>query len=146
MPSLQMTQPSLRDHGPIILVTLGHSRAVYAALGREKALPDPIQVNALIDTGARSTCISRRVAAELNLPPHDITQILTAGEPTPANIFTVRLSLAPALNTHAALDPFRVIEAPLVGQDHIDCLIGRDILAQGTFIYLGQGNTFHISM
>jgi hypothetical protein len=34
-----------------------------------------------------------------------------------------------------------VIEAPLEGRS-IDCLIGRDILARGVFIYLGSGDAF----
>ncbi len=37
-----------------------------------------------------------------------------------------------------------VIEAPLQGQ-HIQCLVGRDVLARGVFIYIGYTNTFTLS-
>jgi hypothetical protein len=37
-----------------------------------------------------------------------------------------------------------VIEASLQGQ-HIQCLIGRDVLAHGVFIYIGYGNLFSLS-
>jgi len=38
-----------------------------------------------------------------------------------------------------------VVEAPLESQ-HISCLIGRDVLARGVFIYLGSGNAFTLSI
>jgi hypothetical protein len=38
-----------------------------------------------------------------------------------------------------------VIEAPLEGRS-IDCLIGRDILARGVFIYLGSGDAFTLAI
>jgi hypothetical protein len=38
----------------------------------------------------------------------------------------------------------KVIEAPLQGQ-HIQCLIGRDVLAHGVLIYIGYANQFSLS-
>ncbi len=37
-----------------------------------------------------------------------------------------------------------VLEAPLLGQ-HIQCLIGRDVLAHGVLVYIGYGNLFSLS-
>lgn len=37
-----------------------------------------------------------------------------------------------------------ILEAPLEGQ-HIQCLIGRDVLAHGVFVYIGYGNLFSLS-
>lgn len=37
-----------------------------------------------------------------------------------------------------------VLEAPLQGQN-IDCLIGRDVLSQGVFVYIGYTNLFSLS-
>jgi hypothetical protein len=36
------------------------------------------------------------------------------------------------------------IEAPLQGQ-HIQCLIGRDVLAHGVLVYIGYTNSFTLS-
>jgi hypothetical protein len=38
-----------------------------------------------------------------------------------------------------------VIDAPIEGQ-HIGCILGRDALARGVFIYLGSGNAFTFSI
>jgi hypothetical protein len=43
-------------------------------------------------------------------------------------------------------DPIEVIEAPLIGQTNIDCIIGRDILNVGILIYIGYANTFSFSI
>lgn len=37
-----------------------------------------------------------------------------------------------------------IIEAPLQGQ-HIQCLVGRDVLAHGVFVYIGYTNLFSLS-
>ncbi len=37
-----------------------------------------------------------------------------------------------------------VLEAPLLGQ-HIQCLVGRDVLAHGVLIYIGYENLFSLS-
>ena len=37
-----------------------------------------------------------------------------------------------------------ILEVPLQGR-HIQCLIGRDVLARGVFIYIGYGNFFSLS-
>ena len=37
-----------------------------------------------------------------------------------------------------------ILEAPLQGQ-HIQCLIGRDVLADGVFFYIGSSNLFSLS-
>ncbi len=37
-----------------------------------------------------------------------------------------------------------VLDAPLEGQ-HIQCLIGRDVLAQTVFVYIGYSNLFSVS-
>jgi hypothetical protein len=58
----------------------------------------------------------------------------------PCNRYRVRLLLSNDISFDIP-----VIEAPLEGQS-IDCLIGRDILARGVFIYLGSGNAFTLSI
>jgi hypothetical protein len=95
----------------------------------------------LHDTGAFSSVIQQGIAQQLGL--HPVGQVLVG---TPAA-------------THIALDQFlvrfvfpdqsvrevMVVEAPLQGQ-HVQCLIGRDILAQSVFMYSGPQGLYSLSL
>ncbi len=76
----------------------------------------------------------------LNIHPIGITRIHT---PSSTNVscreFAVRL-----LFPNNVIVETTVIEAPLQGQ-HIQALIGRDVLAHGVLIYIGYGNLFSLS-
>jgi predicted aspartyl protease len=141
------TQPTLVSNGPIIPVKIGLPKIISDALQQQgKSIPSPVQVNALIDTGASRSHISPKISAQLDLIPHGITQMLTAGNPTLTNIFTVSLDIGIVFSQQMVFDPIEVIEAPLIGQTNIDCIIGRDILNVGILIYIGYANTFSFSI
>lgn len=94
----------------------------------------------MIDTGATGSVIQRGLAARLGLNPIGVSYINT---PSSMNVacheYLVRLVLP-----NNVLFETTVIEAPLQGQ-HIQCLIGRDVLAHGVFVYLGYVNLFSLS-
>lgn len=93
------------------------------------------------------TFISTRVPQQLHLVPHGVVNIYTAGQPTRANVYDIYLDMVPTFRgAPVAFDPIRVAEAPLIGQENIDCLIGRDILSRGLFLYIGYANTFSFSI
>ncbi len=94
----------------------------------------------MIDTGATSSVIQVGLAAQLGLNPVGVTYINT---PSSTNVacheYLVRLVFPNNVLVEAT-----VLEAPLQGQ-HIQCLIGRDILAHGVLVYIGYGNLFSLS-
>lgn len=113
---------------------------------KNKQVPGLILVNALIDTGATFTDISQRIVKELDLTPHNVITMLTAGQPTLSNVYKIYIAIGFAFKTHIIFHPIKVGEIPLVGQVDIDCLIGRDVLSKTVFLYIGYANIFSLSI
>jgi hypothetical protein len=94
----------------------------------------------MIDTGATGSVIQQGVPAQLGLQPVGITYTNT---PSSTNVacpeYLVRL-----IFPNNVLVETSIIEAPLQGQ-HIQCLVGRDVLAHGVFVYIGYTNLFSLS-
>ena len=94
----------------------------------------------MIDTGATVSVIQQGLPAQLGLEPIGVVYVNT---PTSVNVachkYLVRLIFP---NNVRAETP--IIEAPLHGQ-RIQCLIGRDVLAHGVFVYIGFGDFFSLS-
>jgi predicted aspartyl protease len=104
-------------------------------------LPKPVQVVALIDTGATGTVLQTGVAASLNLKPVGRVQITTAssaGLECPE--FSVQL-LFPAARVAVEV---AAIEAPMQGQP-VQMLIGRDVLAGAVLVYNGVASHYSLS-
>jgi predicted aspartyl protease len=103
-------------------------------------VPSPLTVAALIDTGASHTVLQQNLAAQLGLQPVSSTAFHTAA--TGSVIYpqyTVRLFFP-----HGVEIEVLAVEMPLQGQ-HIQCLLGRDVLADAVLVYLGESNLFSLS-
>jgi hypothetical protein len=94
----------------------------------------------MIDTGAGCTVIRAGLAQLLGLQPTGVTTIHTASD---TNVRCYRYLVRVLLPNNVSFEK-TVVEAPLRGQ-HIDCLIGRDVLANGVLVYIGPGNLFSLS-
>jgi aspartyl protease len=141
VPGFTTSVSDLRSVGPIFQVQIGVGKAAEDALRKAGAsVPAPMQALAMIDTGATGTVISQNLVQQLGLKPIGLTYINT---PSSTNVrcyeYLVRL-LFPA---NIFLEGF-VIGAPLQAQ-HIQCLIGRNILAGAVFVYVGYANHFTLS-
>jgi hypothetical protein len=141
MPSFTTQLPDLMAMGPVIDVNLTISSITENfLLKNNKRIPIPVQAVAMIDTGAARTVIRNDIIKKFNLKPVGVTLINT---PSSTNIqcyeYLIRLLLPQTVVVDAV-----VIAAPLQGQ-HIQCLIGRDILKNGIFIYTGYNNSFSLS-
>ena len=102
--------------------------------------PAPLRVSAMIDTGATGTVIQQGLPAQLGLQPIGVTYINTPSSTNvPCHEYLVRL-----IFPNNVLAETTMIEAPLQGQ-HIQCLVGRDVLAHAVFVYIGYGNLFSLS-
>lgn len=141
MPSFTAQLPNLQSIGPVVELRLAVGTAVEVALKKTQApVPSPVPTVGMIDTGASGTVIQQGMAARLSLNPVGVTSINT---PSTTNLrcyeYVVRL-----IFPNNVIFETTAIEAPLQGQ-HIQCLVGRDVLAQGVFLYIGYTNLFSLS-
>ena len=89
----------------------------------------------LWDTGASSSCISKRVANELGLVQTGVVTTFTAAGPSDTKTYVVNIGLP----NHVQIPMVMVSEAELNG---FDVLIGMDIITLGDFAITNlNGNT-----
>jgi predicted aspartyl protease len=104
------------------------------------SLPAPVPITGMIDTGATGTVVQPDVARKLGLQPVGVVTISTpSSENVPCYQYIVRLIFPSNVIVEAI-----AVEAPLKGQ-HIQCLVGRDVLAHGILVYTGYINQFSLS-
>ena len=144
MPHLTL---QLSPDGPLVDLLVGVSRARADALTRQKlAIPTPVQIRAVIDTGASSSCVDAGILSSLHLTPTGSTPIhtpSTGGTPHTASQYDVSLTLLhPKLNLTFQTVP--VVETHLSFQG-VQALIGRDVLLNCLFLYDGQANHFSLA-
>jgi predicted aspartyl protease len=100
----------------------------------------PVAVEALVDTGATVTVVANDVLRRLGLNPVGTALVHT---PSSSNVRCYKYLVRLALPNNVDLETV-AIGTPLRGQ-HIQCLIGRDLLSRAVFVYTGQTNTFTLS-
>jgi hypothetical protein len=94
----------------------------------------------MVDTGATGSVLRQGLAAQLRLNPVGVTLINT---PSSTNVPCYECLVRLVFPNNVIFET-TVLEAPLQGQN-IDCLIGRDVLSQGVFVYIGYTNLFSLS-
>ncbi len=95
----------------------------------------------MIDTGASGTVISQGLADKLGISPIGTALINT---PSSTNVTCFQFDVQIVFPNNVNIASIVVTEAPLQGQ-HIQCLIGRDVLQHGVLIYTGYDNSFTLS-
>ena len=96
----------------------------------------------MIDTGATSSAITPDIVKKLGISPVGRTNIKT---PSCENYPAYQYHIIIALPNGVLINTTEAIEVPLTGQ-HIQCLIGRDILKDGVLIYNGYSETVTFSI
>jgi predicted aspartyl protease len=141
MPSFTTQLPNLQAAGPLVEVRVWVGSPVEAALRKAGTkIPGPVQAKGLIDTGATGSVIQPGIVRQLGLEPIGVVNISTpSSESVPCYQYSVRLIFPNNVLVEAI-----AIEAPLKGQQ-IGCLVGRDVLAHGVFVYTGYINQFTLS-
>ena len=140
-PSFTERLPHLKENGPTCQIVIKPSVITIKKLKLEKKDVPWLKVLALIDTGASTTAISQKVVAQLNLVSRGTAKVYTSAKSTEIrNEYDISLEF----DTNVYLEVLRALEANL--QDHsINCIIGRDVLAFGVFIYDGPRKRFILS-
>lgn len=112
---------------------------------QRQVIPPPVEVWALLDTGAECTCVTPGVAARLSLP---VARFRMANAPGLAGLtgalvrdasFTI---VHPAGGRHDLVLPeLEVTELDLAALGY-DALVGRDVLARCVLTYNGPAGSF----
>ncbi|MDR1305539.1 MAG: retropepsin-like domain-containing protein [Verrucomicrobiales bacterium] len=142
-----LTLPIDARLGAIIRLEIGVSAQRATALRKvDAAIPPPVSISLLIDTGASCTVVNEAALKPLGLPPRGATLIRTPStgqNPTARNTYDISLRL-----THA--DGGRFFNSVLVvatdfhGQN-LDGLLGRDVLEKCLLVYNGEHKMFALS-
>lgn len=141
MPHFTAQIPNLRNVGPVVEVQFTPPpilQEIQKSAG--ETISSGVRVLALIDTGATRTVLKRGLAKKLGLNPVGSVRINT---PSSTGVlcyeYVVQVTFPANVNVNCV-----VIESDLKDQP-IQCLIGRDILALGTLIYMGHSELFSLS-
>jgi len=141
MPSFTTQVPNLQQVGPVVEIRAAVGTAleeIERSAGRE--MPVPVPMLAMIDTGATGTVLRDDIPKQLGLNPVGVALIST---PSSANVQCYRYIVRLLFPNRVVVET-TAIAAPLQGQ-HIQCLIGRDVLKHGVFIYTDYTETFTLS-
>ncbi|MBI3089536.1 MAG: retropepsin-like domain-containing protein [Candidatus Tectomicrobia bacterium] len=144
MPSFTTRLSNLEISGPILEILIGPTMALTRKLQSQGlAVPEPVKVTAIIDTGASRTAIQQSVIHSLGIQPTGIQNVRTPSttSPVPFHLYDIDLFFIPS---RVKLSQVTAIAVPLVGQ-YIQALIGRDILKHGVLVYIGYQGEFTLS-
>lgn len=137
--------------GPVLAAFVGVSQARIAALTQaQQPIPNPVQVSAMVDTGASCTCVDPSVLGALNLTPTGpITMNTPSTGSTPHTAFQYDASLFIPGSTQGQIPLFlpniAVTSAELLAAQGFHALIGRDILAHCILVYNGDTGLFMLA-
>ena len=130
---------SLVQYGPTLQVKIGFDPGSLE--GGPPNLPDT-DYHALVDTGARESCIDSSIAANLNLPIIDRQRVAGVHGAGEVNVHLAQI-LIPNLDV-AISGRFTGVHLYAGGQPH-GALIGRTLLQHVTMIYNGITGSVVIS-
>ncbi len=138
-----------RDKNPniapeVVLQVVGPTIPVFVGLAPPVAENGKMQfqgeeVNALIDTGASTSCIDEKLAQKLGLTPIDRQEIAGVGGKKEHIIYLGMIYVPPPLNMYSK---GRFVGVDMVGQQPV--LLGRNFLLGTVLIYNGVNGSISI--
>jgi hypothetical protein len=137
-----LTLPLLQPGGPVITVGFIVSAPRQGALKKAGvAIPSPVVVKCLVDTGASCTCVDRTVIQQLQIPPSGTVSIHTPSTgPTPCVCNQFDIGIGIVMDNGQIHLPGMII--PVIESDlnvpGISALPGGDILEQAILIHDGR--------
>lgn len=123
----------LRQEFPGISNVLFARAAIGAAIGPNEPAPaTTVEYDAIWDTGASGTAITKKVADALGLKPIGAARCYNAQGSTVANVYLISLRLPGSVGFKS----LRVTEQILTG---FEVLIGMDVINNGDFLVTNHG-------
>lgn len=134
----------------IVVALIGVSLARRSALvAAKRAVPKPVQIQGLVDTGASATCIDPSVLSQLGLTPTGTTLVnspTTGQQPVVADTYDVSLTIYATANQPPLIHhTVPAVASELLAAQGIHALIGRDILRSCLLMYDGMGGLFSLA-
>ena len=130
----------------LVGVSAPHAK-FFSAKGQ--AVPVPVKVRGIIDTGASITCIHTASIASLKLKVTGNVPIITPSTGTSNHLCDqcdVSIILVhPDSNVELATVPIITTDLSGLAQSGIQALIGRDVLAKCLFFYNGASKRFALA-
>jgi predicted aspartyl protease len=142
MPTFSDTISNLHEIGPVFDVTIAVPEDLSRRLVADKmAVPSPVKVSAMIDTGADSSVVTPEIMKSLGISPIDWIPIITAGlKEQTCPLFCARI----IFSNGVSIESSEIIGASLHNPS-LQCLLGRDVLKSCLFIYNGQDEIVTLS-
>ncbi|MFH1224855.1 MAG: hypothetical protein V1676_03550 [Candidatus Diapherotrites archaeon] len=143
MSSITRTMNNLQREGPLLDIYFSVPAELERKLKKEgKQVPESIHCKALIDTGASNCVVQANIPQALKLNPIGETTMATPScQSCKCYTYLLRITIPQQQIAYECV----FTSAPLQGQE-INCLIGRDILSQSHFTYIGYMNQFTFSI
>lgn len=142
--------PLTLGFGAVTLVRLNRTRKdLFNARRAGRATPPPVEVQAILDTGAEQTILDPSVLNRLGVAPKKYGPANAPAlggfsfRPTYDVSFQILHSSGRA-SDHLSLDQLEVTELPVATLGY-EAVIGRDVLAQCVLIYDGPTNSFTLA-
>jgi hypothetical protein len=139
----------LAVRGALLRVQVGLHEALKKHLHAEGYdVPEPIEGWALIDTGARSTCVDIDAVRALGIAPVGVVSTTTPGGESKMPLFPTCFRF-PGL--HMEISFHLAVGAGIRGvlvkssSDHVLMLVGRDILAHSVLVYNGLSSSYTLA-
>jgi hypothetical protein len=132
--------------GPLIDLYIGVSIPRFTALQKGgQTPPTPILGKALVDTGASHTAIDVAIIRTLGISSKRIASLITPSTgavPHKCHTFDVSIYIPIAQGIAPWSKSAHEVTGAELKHQGFDVLIGRDILAEGIFIYDGKNSVF----
>jgi hypothetical protein len=135
--------PSMVRKGPMLdLEITGREDLLRLVETDSGSIPKSVRAVAMVDTGASKSVFSKelQLPTKLGINPIGVSRIST---PSSENVKCFEYSIMVDFQGHAQAN-INALEAPFRGQ-HIQFLIGRDLLEHGVLVYIGYKNQFTLS-
>jgi hypothetical protein len=127
-------------YGPIVDLYVGVGAARRAALREHgRPVPPPQQIRALIDTGARISCVEQSAILALGLDPTGEVSMHTASTGRQAiTALTYHVDISLAGEATGTLDPdLEIVAVGDLSGIRVGMLLGRDLLDRYFLVYNG---------
>lgn len=141
-PNLQELAELLRRQGAIVDIAISTPQAAVQAQAQQGQAARPGQtVRGLVDTGASISTVSEEVAAQVGLVQTGTVQLGGVGGSGTRPVYAARMHLP---QYGVTVDPIEIAGVSIPFAD-VQILLGRDVLRQVEFRYLGPAGSFGLS-
>lgn len=133
----------VKDPGPLLDICVTNSPEILLAW-REAGLecPPPVRFKALLDTGASTTIVSKKMANHCKLFQTGRAEVRALGASHICGEHAGSISFPGTVLK--SFDNIRIVSGDFIREPYFACLIGRDILRHWSVSFDGPGNRVSI--